>query len=69
MPAPDLSSMSDAELEEYTKERIGIAIRAHPRSRDVVMFWSRAYECATEWNRRGQPERYEKAEKEERSNR
>jgi hypothetical protein len=65
----DLKTMSDAELTEWTAERLGIAIRLHPRSRDQVKFWSLAYDCRDEWNRRGQPERYLEIEKSEREGR
>jgi hypothetical protein len=62
----DLTRMTDEELMEWTKLRIGLAIRLHPRSKDTVRFWSIAYDCQEEWNRRGKPEFYRRAEKAER---
>ncbi len=65
----DLTQMDADQLFEETRTRIGLAIRVHPRSRDSVLLWSKAMDCQLEWNRRGQPEEYQRAYDEEKGSR
>ncbi len=60
-----LEALSDEELFDTTKTRVGLALRAHPKSRGCIQLWSGAYDCQEEWKRRGKEAEYYRAYQEE----
>ncbi len=61
-----LEALSDEELFEQTKMKVGIALRANQKSAASVLLWSRALDCEDEWRRRGKHSKWLDAYTEER---